>query len=174
MVLGLALIGEHQAVAVDDPGGRRVQRRHAAQRRLHRFRFIGRQQAQITHSVGRRLRLDLVQCHDLLRRGGDNQLAAAAVGDAALLAVSVQQRPAFHTQECLRRAGRIVDAGVDDFAVARTGFGADRARRLKDNDLAAGERQRPCTGQADNSRTDYSAIYSFHFSGAAEGGPRIP
>jgi hypothetical protein len=41
----------------------------------------------------------------------------------------------------LERAGRIVDAGVDDLGVARAGLGTDRVRGLQHDHFAAGERE---------------------------------
>ena len=57
--------------------------------------------------------LELLQAAELGGVGGDDQLAAALVGDVALLAVLVQLARALHAQARLQRAGRVVDAGVD-------------------------------------------------------------
>jgi hypothetical protein len=65
--LGVALQRQHQAVAVDDAGGRRVQRRHAAQRGLHRARRGAVQQHRVVHAVGQGLRVQRLQRGQLRR-----------------------------------------------------------------------------------------------------------
>ena len=60
--------------------------------------------------------------------------------------------------------GGIVDAGVNDLAVARGRFGADALRRLQDDDLTPGHGQRARHRQADDAGTHHDAIDFLHAS----------
>src|SRR6185295_18794721 len=105
---------------------------------------------QIHHAVGRRLGLQRREVADLRRGGGHYQLADAAVADAARLAVVIEPLAPGHAQPRFPAAGRIVDAGVDDLAVARAGLAADGVAALEQDDLAAAARERPADGQPDD------------------------
>ena len=82
--------GEHQGVAVDDPRGGRVQRRHAVQLRFHRASSSRAQTHDIGDAVGVRSPSDALQLLQLRGVGGDDELAAAPVRHPALGAVGVQ------------------------------------------------------------------------------------
>ena len=58
--------------------------------------------------------------------------------------------------------GRIINPGVDHFAVARGRFGADPLRRLQDDHLPPGLRQRARDREPDHTGTDNDAIHFFH------------
>ena len=53
-VLGVALVGQHQPVAVDDAGRRRQQRRDAGKRGLQRHRLLAVEPADVGDAVGAR------------------------------------------------------------------------------------------------------------------------
>ena len=78
--------------------------------------------------------------------------------DAALGAIGVQEIAAGDAQPRLQRTGVVVDAGVNDLAVARAGVHAEMALALQDDHFPAAARKRPGRRQADDSRTDDDAI----------------
>src|ERR1700687_6503369 len=88
------------------------------------------------HAVGARRRGDPVQLGKLGLRGGDDELAAAPMGDAVPATEVVQALTPRDAQAGLERAVRIVDAGVDHLAVARAGAGAEVRGRLENQYVA--------------------------------------
>ena len=68
--------------------------------------------------------------------------------------VPIQQRASADAQPRLLHRRRVVQAGVDHFAVAGTDAGADAVLGLDDEDLVPGQRERPGTGEADDAGTD--------------------
>ena len=106
----------------------------------------------------------LIDCSfcGLVGGGRDDQLAAVAMRDAVVAAVSVERVLAAHAHPRHQAAGRIVDAGMDHLAVARRRHGADAFRGLQHDDLAAGLRQPPRHGKADHAGADDDAINSVH------------
>jgi len=58
----------------------------------------------------------------------------------------------------LEAARGIIDAGMDDFAVARRGFLADSLAALQNDDGAAGARQRARGGEADGPRANDDGV----------------
>ena len=83
------------------------------------------------------------------------ELAGAAVRHAVFDAVVVQLAAALHAAARLERARRVVHAGMNDFAVARRGAGADGVFALQHQQRAAGrefarDRQAHHAGTDDN------------------------
>ncbi len=103
-------------------------------------------------------RLDPAQHGNFAGRGGDHQLLAAQMIDAALGQIRVEQIAAAAAEPRLQAARGIIEAGVDDLGIARTGFGADFARRFQHHDLAADDRQGAGDGEADDAGTDDGAF----------------
>lgn len=136
-VLGIALVGQHQRVAVDDAGGRRHQRRRAAQRRFQPHGVFAGNELQIVHAVGAGALRDAFELRGLLGAGGHDQLAQPLVRNAAFGAIGVQQVLAAHAQAGLEAARGVIDAGVDHFGIARAGAGADGLGGLGHQHLAA-------------------------------------
>ena len=64
----------------------------------------------------------------------------------------------------LVEAGRIIDAGMDDFAIARTHTLAKSAFFLDDDDLAPGKRERARHGEPDDARANDQIFDFFHLS----------
>ena len=141
-------------MAVHNAGGRRQQRGVALQRRLQRLCFGAREQAQVVHAIGGSALLDGAQFIHLIGTGRHDELAAALVGDAALGAVVVQHLLALHAQTRFQRAGRVVDAGVDDLAVARAGAGAKGVGGFQHHHFAPLQRQRARHRQAHHAGAD--------------------
>ena len=90
---GIAQVGAHQGVAVDDSRGGRVQARHAVQLRFHRASLRRARAHDIGDAVGVRSLADALQVLHLRGVCGDDQLAAAPVGHSTLGAVGVQALP---------------------------------------------------------------------------------
>jgi hypothetical protein len=149
-------------MAVDDAGRRREQGGVAFQRRLQGAGRVARQMLQVVDAVGAGTGGDGFEFVDLGRAGGDDQLAAAPVGNPAFGAVGIQLAPAGDAKPRLERAGRVVDAGVDHFAVARADAGAEGRFGFEDNHLAAPVGKLPCHGEADDTGADHHAIDFFH------------
>lgn len=64
---------------------------------------------------------------------------------------------------------RIVNAGVNDFAVARASAGAEGGTRIEDQDLSAFQRQLSCNRDAHNAGSNHYTI-NFLFRGWGSGG----
>src|SRR5581483_5687647 len=125
-------------------------------------------------TVGVRLFLDRLQLGELGLVGRDNELAAALVRHAVPGAVLVEEGLAFHAGARLQGSLRIVDAGMDDFRIARAGVGADGLLRLEDDDLAALQGKRTRDGQADHARAEHYRINAFHGGSFFRSGTRPP
>src|SRR5262249_19135888 len=63
-----------------------------------------------------------------------------------------------HAQARFERARRVVDAGVNDFGIARAGVSADALCRFEDDDLVAVARQSPRHGEANHSGADDDTV----------------
>ncbi len=159
MILGVALQGEHERVAVDDAGRRRHEPRHATYFGLHLAQLIDGQPAQIGDAVGRglgdvglhRLDLRLVACH--------HHLADTLMRDAALGAIGVQLVACLSTHSLrFERALGVVQPGMDDLGVARAGVRSNAFGRLQHDDFAAGQCQFAGDGEPDHARPDHHAV----------------
>src|SRR5262245_35782828 len=96
VLLGLAKQGEHVRVRIDDAGHRRVQGADAMKRRFERTCLIGREQVQY-NAVCAGCLPDAPKLCELCRGRRDDQLAAALMCHAVLLAVSIKQGSATKT-----------------------------------------------------------------------------
>ena len=116
----------------------REQRGLAVQRRLQLARLGAAQPVQVLHAVGDgRAARSRAASRPAPASPATIELAAAPMRDAVRLAVRVEQAPPGDAEARLERAGRVVDAGVDDLAVARADAGADAAVGLEHDRLAA-------------------------------------
>lgn len=145
-------------VAVDDAGRGREQGGRAVQGRFERLRLAGRERLQVVHAIGGGAGGDAFEAGGFVVRGGDDELAQTLVADAARRAVLIEQVLAAHAQAGLQAAGRIVDAGMDDFGVARAGAGADGFGGFGHQHFAARQGQGAGDGQADDAGADDDAI----------------
>src|SRR5262249_22221951 len=143
VMLGLAEQRKHVRVRVDDPGQRRMERAHAVELRFegHGLRF---RQLFELDAVARGSGFDLRELGELSLGRCDDQLAATAMVYIPGLAVLVELVAPGDAEARLERAARIVDAGMNDLAIARAGAGAEGIRRLEDQRFTAvaGERAR--------------------------------
>ena len=110
------------------------------------------------HAIGGRTRADRVQLDHLRWRGRHDEFAATPVRHIACLAIGVQHGLAFHAQLRLERARGIVNTGVDDFAVARAGLGANGIASFEHQHLAPSQGQLTGHGQPDDAGTDHYTI----------------
>ena len=117
---------------------------------------------EIGDAVGLGLGFERGELVDLARVHRHQELAASLVGNAELLAERVQHRFAVDAEPRLVEPRRIVDAGVDDFAVARTDPRADPAFAFDDDHLPPGAGERPRDGEADDARADDQTLDQFH------------
>ena len=160
-------------MAVHNAGAGRVHSRYAAQVGLQRQGFFPAEQHQVAHAIGGSFGDDARELRNLGLRRGHNELAAASVAYAAFCTVVVEQRLALHAQTRFERPRGVIDARVNDLAVARAGACANRISSLQHHDVAARERQCTGHGQPDNARADDYAIYLVHGLGTIRLNTRI-
>jgi hypothetical protein len=113
---------------------------------------------QVVHAIGAGAGRDGIELGDLGFAGGDDQLAAASMGNRAFGAVGVKLLAAGNAKPRLERSGRIVDAGVDHLAVARADAGAERRFGFEDQHLATQGGEPARRGEADDAGADHRAI----------------
>src|SRR6185437_4328346 len=136
--LGVALIGEHQRMAVDDAGRGRDEAADRGEIRLKTAQRVGAEEFKIADAVRRRPLANAVEQRELALLAGDDELAEPLVLDAALGAIGIEHLAAGDAGARLEAAPRVVDAGMDDLAVARGGLEADAVFALEHHDLDAG------------------------------------
>jgi Fe2+ transport system protein FeoA len=138
----------------------------ALQGRLQRLGLLGGEEVHVVHPVGSGLGGNELKLGDLRLIGGHNQFAAAPMRHRAFSAIGVQLLTPLHAQAGLERTLRVVDAGVDDLAVARTGAGAYGVGRFEYQHLSAlkarRQGQRPRGGQANHAGADHHRIDMIH------------
>ena len=159
---GVALQRQHEGMAVDDAGRRRQQRPISDQRGFERARLLAAEPNEIVDAVGLGLGFKRGELVDLARVHRHQELAASLVRYAELLAERVQHRLAVDAEPRFDEPRRIVDAGMDDFAVARTDAPADPAIGFDDDHLAPSASERPRDGKTDHARADDKALNQFH------------
>ena len=157
-IFHVALQRQHVGMLIDDAAGGAEQRRRAAHFGFELVRLGAGDQAHAVDVVDVRA-LEQVQQHLLFFIAvGDDELAAVVVFDAARLAIGVQGAVAGDTEARLEAARCVVEAGVNDAAVARRGDGARMGLRLEQQHFAAGQRQCARHGEAHHARTDDDAF----------------
>ena len=132
---------QHVAMAVDDPRLGRVKRGDAEQRGLHPHRIGGIEHGHVLDAVLERLGVDRLELGNIGVLGDDEQLAELAMGNAVRGAIGVKQTARARTLQGLLAAGRIVEPGVNDLAVARRRAGADAGSSLRHDDVVAAQRR---------------------------------
>src|SRR5262249_49547130 len=137
-----------------DAGGIGAHRADTTYGRFQLRDVVRRQPSQLTDPVGERLPLIVAQRVELRCIRRDDDLAAAPVRHAVLLAVAIQQRLAAHAEARLRAAGVVIDARVDDFRVSAAGFRADLAVSFEHDHIAARARELPRARESDDAGAD--------------------
>ena len=163
-ILGVTLQRDHEVVAVDDPGCRRQKSAGAQQVWFQGDCLGGGQDAHALDAVDLRSLLDAGQHRVFLRIGRHDQLAAIDVGHTFLGAVGVKLAAAGDAKSSHQAVGGVVDAGMNDLAVARGGFSADRLRRFQDDDFTPRYGQRARHREAHDAGTHHDAIDLLHAS----------
>src|SRR5581483_6842000 len=155
---------------VGDRGRRRVQPRDAGRVRLDLAQLVALDPAQAGDAVRGRAPLELAQAVELRRVERDDELAARLQRDRALLAVGAEQLHAAPAERRLQRPRRVVDAGVDDAAVAARLVARDRVLLLEDSDgrVRAQLAQPPRDGQPDDPGPDDADPHRAHLDMEAE------
>ena len=159
--LGVAQVGQHQAVAVDDTRTGGQQSPDAGHRRFQVAHLLRRFPDEIRHAVRRGFLLQLGKRRHLGGVRRDDQLAAARMSDAVRLAITIERELAGDAGPCLQTSGRVVDAGMDDFGIARGGLAADLAGPLQHQYIAASQRQRAGHCKTDHAGPDHDGIDAF-------------
>jgi hypothetical protein len=108
--------------------------------------------------VGEATALELIEPRQLLLLGGHDQLAAALVGDALLVAEPVDLAGALHAEARLERAGLVVEAGVDDPAVVPALVSGNAVLRLQDGDCDPALGQGHGRGHPHQSAADHDGV----------------
>ena len=116
------------------------------------------QPLKVEHATGARVRFDFLQGRQVRIGGGNRELAAAPMRDAPLGTVAVQKIAAGDAQPRFEGIGLVVDAGMNDFTIARTGMHAEVAFAFENDHFPATSRQRPGHGQANDPCADHNAI----------------
>ena len=158
---GIGLVGEHQRMAVDDAGHRRQEGGEAGEIGLERPRLRAREPSEILDPVGARFRHDGAERGDLFLGDRDDQLADSAVRHAALRAIFIEPLAPGDAGARLEAALWIIESGMDHFAVARRGMGADPALLLEQQHVAAGQGQGPRHCQSDDAAAHHHAFDRF-------------
>src|SRR5260221_4240218 len=148
-------------MAVDDPGRGRDEAAERGERRLDPAKRVGAEEFEILDAVRRRLGADALEQAELALLAGDDELAQPFVRHAALGAIGVEHLAAGDAGARLETTPRIIDAGMDDLAVARGGLEADAVFALQHHHLDAGARQRPRHREPDHPGADDDAFDRF-------------
>src|SRR2546421_160875 len=114
------------------------------------------------HAVGTRRGGNPAQLGKLPLAGGDDELAAAPMGDGALATELVQALAARDAQKCLEGAAGIVEAGVDPLVVAGAGAGAEAPGGLENQAPAPPQRDSPRPRNPAPPRPDHDHIRVVH------------
>jgi hypothetical protein len=116
----------------------------------------------VVDAIGFGVGPDRLQLFGFLRRRRDDQLAAIAVRDAVLAAISVERALAADAHLRHQAAGPVIDAGMDYFAVARRGHRADAFGRLQHDHFAARLGEMPRDRKPDHPGSNDDAINLVH------------
>ena len=160
-ILEVALEREHVAMAVDDAGFRRIHRESAGERGLEPPRRGALDHLDPFDAVDRGLLDDRFEPNGFGIVGGHDELAALAVRHAMRGAEVVEHPPPAGTMIRPLGAGRVIEAGVDDLAVAGGHAGADAGGGLRDDHLVSGKRGRAPNRKPDHARSDHQNLHRF-------------
>ena len=160
---------QHAGLRIDDAGERGVKRRGARELRLERLSRRAVEPRELD-AVGLRRGGDAGEARQLGIGRGDDELFAAPVGNGAPGAEPVEPLTPSDAQAGLERARRIVDAGVDHLAVARTRPRAEARGGFEDQHLASGERQLPRHREAHDAGPDHHRIDLIHGAASVAAG----
>ncbi len=132
------------------------------QRGLKRARVLAAEPNEIGDAIGLGLSFKRSELVDLSCVRRHQKLSASLVRNARLPAERVQHRFAIDAEPRFDEPRRIIDAGVDDFAIARTDAVANPARFFDDNDFPAGPSEPPRDRETDHACADDQTLDRFH------------
>ena len=118
VVLGIALVAQHHGMAVEDSGRGRAQGRDAAEIGLEAPRLATTYDLQIRDAIAAPVFVETPEHGTFVLFACDDQFANPLMAEPACGAVGVQRLFAGDAEPCLEAVPRVIDAGVDDFAVA--------------------------------------------------------
>jgi hypothetical protein len=160
----VSLQRQHQPVAVDDAGAGRKQGSDAFQRGFHDLRLGSIQPLQVRDTIAERTVVNASEAFALLICSSHQQLAAPPVLHATLLGIRIKLLTACNAQARLERAGGVVKARMDDFAVAGTGTCADGILQLPAPSLRALASKFSRDSQTHYTRPDHHTFHLIHRS----------
>jgi hypothetical protein len=158
-------------MTVDDAGFRRVHGGDTSERRLESRGRGGIDDLDTFDAIDLRLLKERLQPRQFVGIGGDDELAAFAVGHAVRGAERVEHAPAARAVIGAPRFGGIVKAGVDHFAVARGDAGADAGGRFRHHHGVPGERGGARHRQPHHARSDHQHLHPRRLAHSSTGSP---
>src|SRR5271166_2074200 len=93
---------------------------------------------------------------------GNDQLAEAAMGDAALLAIGIKGAATCNAGLRFKAGFWIIYPRMDHFAITGGGAHANAVFSLDDDDFPSGQRLFSCYRKTDNSCANDNTLYHFH------------
>jgi hypothetical protein len=146
-------------MAVDDASLWRVHGGDAGELGLETFRRRGIDDLDAFDAVELCLLVNAGEPLALALVGGDDELAAFAMGYAVGGAKGVKEPPPARAVTRPQRAGRVVEPGVNDFAVARGHTVADAGGRFRDHHLVPGCGGRARDRKPQHARSDHKDLH---------------
>src|SRR5438067_3781018 len=152
----------HQILGADDAAFGRKQGGNRADFRLAAANEVAIDHLHAFDAVRRGARAESLERRNLGRVGRDDQLAEARMRHVVLRTELVQAASAFYTQLRLERAGRIVEAGVDDAAVVRARLETRTRMAFEQADRQSALRDRERRREAGHAGADDGRVDPFH------------
>src|SRR5262249_16385095 len=101
-------------------------------------------------------------CCDFALLGRHDQLAAARKVHTMAFEEGVERTATFDTEPRFERAGGVMQAGVNDFGIARRNSASDAILPLQHSDAPAAFDQRVSAGEPDNAGADHNRVKIRH------------
>jgi hypothetical protein len=140
--------------------GGRQQRLRRDKGGLERARLVAAQSDEIVDAVGLRLRLEGGELARLVLARRHQEVPAAPMPDAIIAAEVIEAGSSVNPESRFAQPGGVIDARVNDLAVARADPDADPVLAFDDDHFAAGARQLAHDGEADDAGADDKTVDS--------------
>src|SRR6266851_5244959 len=161
---GEAGVGAHEIFGGDDAGGGDVERGDAGDVRLAGTNLVGADEAQAFDTVLLVILFQRVQGGFFVRVSGYDEFSGVAEGDIVFGAELIHQAVAFDAEAGFEGIFRVVDAGVNDAAVARAGDHAELGILLDEENVAGALGDGVGDGAADYAAADDEDVGLVHGS----------